>query len=124
MDVIHTAIWVSDLETARSFFVDTLGLEETRSFTVDSTDNVYVGGDHGEIQLRFDPDRNHPTPDCSTIDHLAVSADDVDAIVDHIVEETDWSILDGPRTVKMVDWRVAFVEGPDGYVVELIEDLA
>ncbi len=62
MDVIHAAIWVSDLDDARAFFVDALDLEENWSFTLDGIENVYVGGDHGEIQLRYDPDREDPDP--------------------------------------------------------------
>jgi len=124
MEVIHTAIWVSDLEKARGFFVDALGLEETWSFTLDGVENVYVGGEHGEIQLRHDPDRDAPAPDRASIDHVAVSVDDVDAETERVVEETGCAVLDGPVTMDVADARVSFLEGPDGYVVELVESLA
>lgn len=44
MDVIRTALWVSDIDEARSFFVDGVGLDESWSFTYDGIENVYVGG--------------------------------------------------------------------------------
>jgi len=122
MDVIHTAIWVSDLKEARDFFVDGLGLEENWSFTLDGVENVYVGGEHGEIQLRYDPSRDDPTPDRETIDHVAVSVDDADAETERVAEETGCTVLDGPLTVEDAEARVSFVEGPDGYVIELVED--
>lgn len=122
MDVIHTAIWVSDLEDAREFFVDGLGLDETWSFTLDGVENVYVGGEHGEIQLRYDPDRDDPTSDRETIDHLAVSVNDADAETERIVEETGCDVVKGPMTVEAAGARVSFIEGLDGYVVELVED--
>jgi lactoylglutathione lyase len=122
MDVIHTAIRVSDLEEARAFFVDALGLEEKWSFTLDGIENVYVGGEHGEIQLRYDPDVDVPEGDRERIDHLAVSVDDADAETERMVEETGCEVVDGPVTVEAAEARVAFIEGPDGYVVELVED--
>lgn len=123
MDVIHTAIRVSDLEEARAFFVDALGLEEKWSFTLDGVENVYVGGEHGEIQIRYDPDVDVPEVDRETIDHLAVSVEDADAETERMVEETGCEVVDGPVTVEAAEARVAFIEGPDGYVVELVEEL-
>ena len=123
MDVIHAAIWVSDLEEARAFFVDALGLEENWSFTLDGVENVYVGGEHGELQLRHDPERDDPVPDRETLDHVAVSVDDVDAETERVVDATGCAVVDGPTTVDAADARVSFLEGPDGYVVELVESL-
>lgn len=124
MDVIHTAIWVSDLDEARAFLVDALGLDEKWSFTLDGVENVYVGGEHGEIQLRSDPDHDEPAPDRETIDHIAVSVDDAEAETERMVAETGCEVVDGPLTVEAAEARVAFIEGPDGYVVELVEDLS
>lgn len=123
MDVIHSAIWVSDMQRAREFFVDVVGLEENWSFTLDGVENVYVGGEHGEIQLRHDPDRPDPDPDRWGFDHIALSVDDVDAECERIVEATGCAVIDGPTTVDPADARVAFLNGPDGYVVELVEEL-
>jgi len=123
MDVIHTAIWVSDLGEAREFFVDALGLEETWSFALEGVENVYVGGEGGEIQLRHDPDREVPAPGRETFDHVAVSVDDVDTTTERMVEETGCAVVDGPVTMDEADARVSFIEGPDGYVVELVEPL-
>jgi len=123
MDVIHTCIWVSDVDAAREFFLDGVGLEEHRSATLDGVENVWLGGEHGEIQLRHAPDHPDPTPDRSALDHVALSVDDVDAEVERIVDATGATVLDGPRTVDVANARIAFLEGIDGYVLELVEDL-
>lgn len=115
---------MSDLEAAREFFVDGVGLEEKRSFTLDGIENVYVGGDHGEIQLRHAPEQPAPDPDRSDIDHIALSVDDVDAECERIVDQTGCTVVDGPTTVDIADARIVFLEGPDGYVVELVEDVS
>ena len=123
MDVIHTAIWVSDLDDARSFFVDGIGLEEKASFTLGGVENVYVGGEHGDIQFKHDPERPEPTADRSALDHIALSVDDVDAEYERIVDATDCVVVEEPFSVDGAGARVTFLEGPDGYVVELGEYL-
>lgn len=123
MDVIHTCIWVSDMDDAKEFYLDGIGLEEHRSATLGGIENVWLGGEHGEIQLRFAPDHPDPDPDRSDFDHLALSVDDVDAEVERIVDATGATVLDGPRTVDVANARIAFLEGFDGYVIELVEDL-
>ena len=123
MDVIHTCIWVSDMDDAKEFYLDGIGLEEHRSATLGGIENVWLGGEHGEIQLRYADDHPDPAPDRSDFDHLALSVDDVDAEVERIVEDTVATVLDGPRTVDVANARIAFLEGFDGYVIELVEDL-
>ena len=123
MDVIHTAIWVSNLDEARSFFVDGIGLDEHGSFTLGGVENVYVGGEHGEIQFKYDPEHPEPAADRSALDHIALSVDDVDAEYERIVDSTDCAVVEEPFTVDDAGARVTFLEGPDGYVVELVEYL-
>jgi lactoylglutathione lyase len=125
MDVIHTAVHVEDLEAMRSFYVDAVGLDERGSFTADGVENVYVGGEGGELQFRHDPDRETPVePDRETLDHVAVGVDDVDAAFESLVAETGCPVVVEPRTVEAAGSRVAFVEDPEGYVLELVESLA
>jgi len=123
MDVIHAAVWVSDLEAAREFFVEGVGLEEHRSLTLDGIENVWLGGEHGEIQLRHAPDHPDPAPDRSALDHVALSVEDVDAELERIVDRTGCEVIETPRTVEAADARIAFLGGVDGYVLELVEDL-
>lgn len=124
MDVIHTAIWVSDLEEAKDYYINTLGLEHTWDFVgPDGATNFYVAGESdAEIQFKYDPDRDEPVEPAG-IDHLAVSVDDVDAKAESIANESEYDVVKGPISVDVADARVAFVEAPDGYVVELVQPL-
>lgn len=123
MDVIHTAIWVSDLEATKEYYIDALGLEHTWDFERDGVTNFYVGGEgETEIQFKYDPERTEPI-DPQGIDHLAVAVDDTDALLEHMVEETGCAILGGPMEVEAANAYVAFIEDPDGYGVELVESL-
>jgi len=122
MDVIHTALWVSDIDRTRSFYVDALGLEENWSFESDGVQNVYIGGEHGEFQFKYDLDGG-PEIDAGTMAHVAVGVDSVDETFERLVERADPPVRTEPTTMDEIDRRVAFVEDPDGYVVELVERL-
>lgn len=124
MDVIHSAIWVSDLDRTLSFYVDALGLEKTREFVSgEGATNVYVAGEGDtEIQFKHDPDRAPPEPDPTTFDHVAVAVDDTDGELERLVEETGCTVRRGPLTSEGANARVAFIEDPDGYGIELVEE--
>lgn len=123
MDVIHTALWVSDIERTREFYVDALGLTENWSFTGDDgVENVYIGGDNAEFQFKYDP-VGSPDIDSGTMAHVAVGVESTDETVERLVERVDPPIQRPPTTMDDLGLRVAFVEDPDGYVVELVEEL-
>ncbi|RQG93535.1 VOC family protein [Natrarchaeobius chitinivorans] len=122
MNVIHSAIWVSDIDETLAFYVDELGLEKTNEFVSgDGARNVYVAGDNGvELQFKYDPDREVSEP--AGIDHVALAVDDTDAEVERLVEETECTLERGPLDSEGANARVAFLEGPDGYGIELVEE--
>ena len=122
MDVDHTAIWVSDLDVSRSFFVGTLGLAEKRSHTRRGITNLYVGGENGSIQLRFEPGREIPPPsDWSRTDHIALSTENASEICERVSAAADCEVIRTPERIEMLDVEVAFVRSPDGYAIELVE---
>lgn len=124
MDVLHSAMWVSDIEETLSFYVDALGLEKTREFeSGEGARNVYVAGDSDtEIQFKYDPDQEISEPPEFGYDHVAIAVDDTDAEVERLVEETDCTLRRGPLTSEGANARVAFIEDPDGYGIELVEE--
>jgi len=122
MDVAHVALWVSDLDRAIDFYTG-LGLERQWSFTLDGVENVYVGGERGELQLRHDPDRTTPiAPNRADVDHIALTVEDTDAMVERATEQGAAVVTD-PTVIDPADAYVAFVEDPDGYVLEFVEPI-
>lgn len=123
MDVIHAAVWVSDVERTLEFYVEALGLEKTNEFVGgDDARNIYVAGDgDAEIQFKHDPDHDLGEPSTARFDHLALEVDDADAEVERLLAETDTELLRGPLDSTGASARVAFITDPDGHVVELVE---
>ncbi|AZH24442.1 VOC family protein [Haloplanus aerogenes] len=120
MDVLHTAIEVSDLDSTRAFYEDLLGLERSREYEKDGVKNYYVtGAGPGELQFRV----VESVPDPAGIEHIAIVADDVDATVEEAVSAFGVTVEQEPRTLERVNRRLAILTDPDGYEIHLIEDL-
>lgn len=120
MEVIHVALWVSDLDQTATFYEDVLGLEYDSQFELDGVVNYYVGTDDGaEIQFKYDPERTEAI-DPNGIDHVALGVDDTDAEFDRVMEAANPPVVVEPTDIEAVNRRVAFIEDPDGYVVELV----
>lgn len=123
MDVFHTAIWVSDLDATRSFYEDALGLTFENEFVMGGVTNYYVSGDsQAQLQFKHDPDRTEPVEPAG-VDHLALLVDDVDVTFEALVEATGCPVIGEPTDIEEANARAAFVEDPDGYVVELVAPL-
>lgn len=124
MDVLHSAVWVSDIEETLSIYVDSLGLEKTREFeSGDGARNVFVAGEsETEIQFKHHPDRDVTDQSGVGYDHVAVAVDDTDGEADRLIEETGCTLRRGPLTSEGANARVAFIEDPDGYGIELVEE--
>lgn len=123
MQVAHTALWVRDLDATSEFYEEILGLEYQREFTLDGVVNYYVGTDDGAtLQFKYDPDADGDvTP--SGVDHVAIAVDDVDATFERVVAAADPVVVTEPTDVDVADRRVAFVEDPDGYHVEFVQEI-
>tara|TARA_B110000116_G_scaffold146597_1_gene126883 strand:- start:105 stop:533 length:429 start_codon:yes stop_codon:yes gene_type:complete len=128
--IVHTCVWVSDIEVTKKFYIEGLGLHHTWGFTGgDGVMNFYISGDGGaEIQFKYRPEdtSNSATPQSrneSGMDHLAMSVDDVEEIVQGMVEKTKCKIVVDIFQNDETGVKAAFIEDPDGHVVELIQYL-
>ena len=123
MTLLHTAFWVADLERSIEFYEDLLGYEIVREFENDNgVRNVFLGhpdpsaDDDAALQL-LPADEPVETGDFV---HVALAIDDVDAAIESLDEDR---IDGGPNTMEDAGVRVAFIQDPDGWGVELIEQL-
>ena len=122
MDLLHTCLNVADADRAVAFYVDQLGFEETWSFETEDgeTTNRYVAADNGvELQLS-ETDGEDEFEQGTAWDHLAVAVEDVDEAFDDIDHH---GVVQEPADNDPAGARTAFVEDPDGHVVELVQPL-
>jgi lactoylglutathione lyase len=123
MTLWHTALHVSDVEHSTEFYRDLADYEVVREFEADDgTRNHFVGDPDGDERddaaLQLSPVDGPVEP--GDFNHVALEVEDVDATV----ADLDDALVDqGPETIPEFGLRVAFVEDPHGYGIELIEEL-
>ncbi len=120
MSLIHVCLNVTDAEESVKFYTEQLGFEESWSFESGGTVNRYVA-DYDGVELQLSETNGIDTVEAGTAwDHLAVSVKSVDAEFDRI---DNYGVVQEPQDQPAAGARTAFIEDPDGHVVELVEPL-
>jgi lactoylglutathione lyase len=125
MDVLHPAMWVTDADEMEEFYAEGLGLERTREFTGgDGATNRFLGGEgDAEIQFKFHEDDADAEDAPTGFDHVGIAVESVDETIEVLTEEFESEIVRGPKTLEDKGLRIAFLTDPEGYVVEVVEEL-
>jgi len=122
MDIIHVCLNVSDAERVADWYCEELGFERSWEFTTPDGDtrNLYVSDGKGvELQLS-DTEGETDVESGTAWDHLALGVDDVDAAFERI---DAYGVVKEPADQPAAGARTAFIEDPDGHVVELVQPL-
>ena len=126
MRMLHTMIRVNDLDESLRFYCDQLGMTLLRKhdypggrFTLafvgfDTEDNTAV------IELTYNWD-THQYDVGNGFGHIALGVDDIYKVCDQI-RAAGGTITREPGPMKHGTTVIAFVQDPDGYKVELIEE--
>ena len=118
--LLHTRYRVHDLEKTISFYTDVLGLQEIRRHTSGRGSQLVflkAPGSDEEIEIcKFDG--SGPIVVGPDLTHLAFEVDDLDQFAKHAAAK-GYPLSDGPHSTN--GGRIAFIDAPEGYEVELIE---
>jgi lactoylglutathione lyase len=118
--LLHTRYRVSDLEKTISFYKDVLGLEEVRRQTSGRGSQLVflkAPGSDEEIEIcKFD--EAGPVVVGPDLTHLAFEVDDLDEFAKAAAVK-GYPLSDGPHSTG--SGRIAFIDAPEGYEIELIE---
>ena len=128
MRLLHTMLRVGDLERSLAFYTGVLGMRLLRRkdypggrFTL-----AFVGygdeRDHTVLELTHNWDT--PAYDLGTgYGHIAIGVDDIQATC-AAIKERGGRVVREPGPMKHGSTVIAFVEDPDGWKVELIQQAA
>ncbi len=120
MTTLHVCLAVTDADRSVEWYESNLGFEYAWEFTMGDTRHVYIADENGfELQLS-DTDGETSLEPGTAWDHLAISVDDVEAAVERINHH---GLEKAPFVVEPAGARVAFIEDPDGHLIELLEPL-
>src|SRR5690606_1446905 len=125
MRILHTMIRVGDLDRSLDFYTRVLGMQLLRKkdypegrFTL-----AFVGYGPEETHPAIEHTYNWDTPSYDLgngFGHIALGVDDIYAACDRI-RAAGGKIVREPGPMKHGTTVIAFVEDPDGYRIELIE---
>jgi lactoylglutathione lyase len=120
MRIVHTCVNVPDAAAAVEWYEENLGFEETWAWDWETeagrVESRYVSDGETEIQLR-DVEGEEPSEAGDLWDHVGLVVDDVDAAVDRIDHA---GLVMEPQDNDRSGARIAFVETPQGHVLELL----
>lgn len=120
---LHTRVRVSDLDTSISYYCDHLGFKvksrSEKSPAGNQICHLELPGNEHTLELTYSDDYELNVPE--DLMHLALAVPDLIALCDEL-EKKEIEIWPG-------DWRetfpegqkMAFIDDPDGYEIELLE---
>ena len=118
--LLHTRYRVSDLEETISFYKDVLGLEEVRRQTSGrGSQLVFLKAPESDVEIEICKfDAAGPVVVGPDLTHLAFEVDDLDEFANAATAK-GYPLSDGPHSTG--SGRIAFIDAPEGYEIELIE---
>jgi lactoylglutathione lyase len=118
--LLHTRYRVRDLEKTVSFYKDVLGLKEVRRHTSGrGSQLVFLKAPEGDEEIEICKfDQSGPVVVGPDLTHLAFEVDDLEKFAREAAAK-GYALSDGPHSTG--NSKIAFVDAPEGYEVELIE---
>lgn len=126
MRILHTMLRVGDLERSIQFYTNVLGMQEiSRKDYPDGNFTLAFLGygrnpEHAEIELTHNWGVDHYDLG-NAYGHIAIGVDDIYQACDKI-RAAGGKITREPGPMKHGTTVIAFVQDPDGYKVELIQE--
>ena len=126
MRILHTMLRVRDLDKSLHFYTDVLGMSLIRKHDYESGrfTLAFVGYGEEKDNTVLELTHNWDTDDYEMGDafgHIAIAVEDVYDACEKI-RQAGGKITREPGPMKHGTTVLAFVEDPDGYKIELLED--
>lgn len=124
--ILHTMLRVRDLDKSITFYTQILGMNllrknENKQFEYTLAFVGYGDEQHGAvIELTYNWGKTDYDIG-SAFGHIAIGVDDIYATCD-IIRANGVNITREPGPVKGGSTEIAFIEDPDGYKIELIQN--
>ena len=118
--LLHTRYRVRDLEKTVSFYKDVLGLKELRRHTSGrGSQLVFLKAPEGDEEIEICKfDQSGPVAVGPDLTHLAFEVDDLEKFAREAAAK-GYPLSDGPHSTGSS--KIAFIDAPEGYEVELVE---
>ena len=123
---IHTCYRILEPEKSKDFYVNQLGMKKLGEMDLGSTTNHFFAMEENPaspmLELTHNHDRTEPYDKGDGYAHVAFVVDDLEGTVEGLKGQGVNVTLE-PKTLTADgnDYRIAFIEDPDGYKIELVQ---
>jgi lactoylglutathione lyase len=123
---IHTCYRVLDPAKSEDFYVTKLGMKKLGEMDLGSANNHFYAMEADAsspmLELTHNHDRTEPYDKGDGYAHVAFTVDDLEGTVASLKEQ-DVTVTLEPKilTADGHDYKIAFIEDPDGYKIELVQ---
>jgi lactoylglutathione lyase len=123
---IHTCYRIRDPQKGEDFYVNKLGMKKVGEMDLGSATNHFFAFEEDPsepmLELTHNHDRTEPYDKGDGYAHVALVVDDLEATVSRLKEQGVNVTLE-PKTLTADgnDYRISFIEDPDGYKIELVQ---
>ncbi len=120
---LHTRVRVADLDRSINFYADHLGFvvksRSARSPHGNQIVHMELPGNDHTLELTYSPDYELTVPE--DLMHFAVGVDDLTAFCQDL-ENKGIAIWPDEWKTEFANLKMAFIDDPDGYEIELLEN--
>ena len=123
---IHTCYRILDPARSEDFYVNKLGMKKLGEMDLGSATNLFFAMEEDAsspmLELTHNHDRTEHYDKGDGYAHVAFTVDDLEGTVSGLKDQGVKVTLE-PKTLTADghDYRIAFIEDPDGYKVELVQ---
>ena len=123
---IHTCYRIRDPQKSEHFYVNKLGMKKVGEMDLGSATNHFFAFEEDPsepmLELTHNHDRTEPYDKGDGYAHVALVVDDLEETVSRLKEQGVNVTLE-PKTLTADgnDYRISFIEDPDGYKIELVQ---
>ena len=124
MKFLHAMIRVSDKEKSLKFYRDVFGLNLVNEMRLPDCDLYFLADEGGQTQIELTVNDETPKEGYdlgSGFGHFAFEVKSMDDFVQEL-KENGIELTYGPEKLENYDMTIAFLQDPDGYEIELIEN--
>jgi len=120
---LHTRVRVSDLDRSVAFYCENLGFEvksrNDRSPAGNRIVHLHLPGNEHTLELTYSPEYKLAVPE--DLMHFAIGVPDLIDFCDTLEKRGIEIWPDGWREKFQTGHKMAFIDDPDGYEIELLE---
>ena len=123
---IHTCYRILDPARSEDFYVNKLGMKKVGEMDLGSATNHFFALEEDPaspmLELTHNHDQTDPYDKGNGYAHVAFTVDDLEATIEDLKNQHVTVTLE-PKTLTADnnDYRIAFIEDPDGYKIELVQ---